>query len=453
MKNPSAHPLETSRRSFLKTSAVAGGAWLVGLDPARVAHAAGSDAIQLALVGCGGRGTGAVANAFEASGGPTRLVAMADVVEAKLKSSHLTLAAQYEKLVDVPPERRFLGFDAYRHAIDCLRPGDIVLLTTHAAFRATHLDYAISKGVNVFMEKSFASDPAGIRRILQLGELAEKKNLKIATGLMCRHSASRQELIRKIREGAIGDVQLIRAYRLQNGNRMAPFDGNKENELLWQIRHPHFVLWVGTGVFIDNLIHQVDECCWIKDGWPVSALGMGGRAPDNSDCSQNLDTYSVEYTFGDGTKALVNGRFVPKCHADFATFIHGSKCAAQFSGNVHAPTVQIYKDQRTRNDNIAWRPDKESQSPYVAEWSEFLHAIRGDLPHNEVRRSALSNLAAIMGRAAVHSGKLITWEEMMASNFAFCPDVGALTGQSSAPVQADATGRYPVPVPGVWSEV
>ncbi|MFA6543376.1 MAG: Gfo/Idh/MocA family oxidoreductase [Limisphaerales bacterium] len=443
---------QTSRRQFLEQGAkLAAVSALAGVVIPRV-HAASDDTIRMALIGCGGRGSGAVANAFEASGGPTKLTAMADLVESKLNGSHQALSAKFGASMDVPPDRRFLGFDAYRHAIDCLRPGDVALLTTHAAFRAPHLEYAIAKGVNVFMEKSFATDPAGIQRILRLGEAAEKKNLKIATGLMCRHSASRQELIRKVREGELGDINFLRAYRLQSGHRMAPSKG-EENELIWQIRHPHFALWVATGVFIDNLIHQVDECCWVKDAWPVSAHGLGGRAPDNTDCSQNLDTYSVEYTFADGARALVNGRFAPKCHSDFATFIHGTKRAAQFSGNVHAPTVQIYKDQRTTNDNIAWRPAKEAESPYQAEWSELLRAIRGDQKHNEVRRSALSNLAAIMGRAAVHSGKIITWEEVMASNFKFCPDVDALTEKSAAPVRADAQGRYPVPVPGVWSEV
>jgi hypothetical protein len=197
----------------------------------------------------------------------------------------------------------------------------------------------------------------------------------------------------------------------------------------------------------------VDECCWIKDAWPVSAHGLGGRAPGSTDCSQNLDSHAVEYAFADGTRALVNGRFAPKCHADFATFIHGTRCAAQFSGNVHAPTVQIYRDHRTSNDNIAWRPEKEGVSPYVAEWSELLHAIRSDQKHNEARRSALANLAALMGRAAVHSGQIITWDQMLASDFAFCPDVGALTEDSPAPVRADAQGRYPAPIPGVWKEV
>jgi predicted dehydrogenase len=357
---------ESSRREFLACSAkVVGASALAGVALPWV-HAAEDHTIHLALIGCGGRGTGAVANAFDASSEPIKVVAMADLFEPKLKGSHQALAARYGERVDVPPERRFLGFDAYQKAIHCLRPGDVAILGTHAAFRATHLEYAVENGVNVFMEKSFAPDPAGMKRILQLGEAAEKKNLKIGTGLMCRHSSARQALIQKIRDGAMGDIQLIRACRMDPGARMGPWKGG-DNELHWQIRNPYFFLWVSTGRFIDYMIHQIDECCWIKDAWPVSAHGVGGRAPDSTDCSQNLEAYSIEYTFADGTKALVNGRFMPKCHDDFATFVHGSKCAAQFSGNVHAPTVQIYKDQRTASANVAWRPHKEAVSPYQVE--------------------------------------------------------------------------------------
>jgi hypothetical protein len=201
------------------------------------------------------------------------------------------------------------------------------------------------------------------------------------------------------------------------------------------------------------MIHQVDECCWIKDAWPVSAQGLGGRERNSTDCGQNLHTYAIEYTFSDGAKALVNGRAVPKCHSDFSTFVHGTKCAAQFSGNGHAPTVHIYKDQRTTKDNIAWRPEKEKVSPYQVEWDVLLDAIRNDRPHNEVERAAYANLASIMGRAAIHSGQIITWEQVMASDFKFCPNVDSLTKESPAPVQADAQGRYPVPVPGAWTEV
>jgi predicted dehydrogenase len=393
-----------------------------------------------------------VGDALSSQTGPTKLVAMADIFEDRLTRSYKALSEQFGPRIDVPPERRFLGFDAYRRAIDCLRPGDVMIQATHAVFRPTHLEYAIGKGVNVFMEKSFAPDPGGTQQILRLGEAAAKKNLKIGCGLMCRHSSARQALIEKISQGALGEIQLVRAYRMDPGARMEPFK-HDQNELLWQIRRPYFFMWASSGWFIEMMIHQVDECCWIKDAWPVSAHGLGGREPGSADCSQNLHTYSIEYTFADGTKALVASRAMPNCHDDFATFVHGTRCAAQFSGNVHAPTVQIYKDQRTGKDNITWRPDRENVSPYQREWDVLLDAIRKDRPHNEVQRAAFTNLASIMGRAAVHAGKIVTWEEVAASNFKFCPNVQDLTQDSPAPVQADAQGRYPVPVPGRWAEI
>ncbi len=221
-----------------------------------------------------------------------------------MERSHKALTKLLGDKIDVPKERQFLGFDAYRKAIDCLRPGDVAMLTTHAGFRAVHLEYAVEKGVNVFMEKDFAADPGGVQQILRAGEAAEKKNLKIAAGLMGRHSSARQAMIQKIRDGAMGDIQLIRAYRMDSGYRMGPFPRN-ENELLWQLRpgHPYQFLWSSGGIFIELMIHQIDECFWIKDAWPVSAHGVGGRFAGSTDCSQNLDSYSIEYTFADGTKA------------------------------------------------------------------------------------------------------------------------------------------------------
>jgi len=441
-----------SRREFLKRSGkFAAVSALAGVALPYV-HAAEDNTIRLALIGCGGRGSGAAADALRSTTGPTKLVAMADLFEQRLASSHENLTKAFPEQVDVPPERRFTGFDAYRKAIDSLRPGDVVLQCTHAAFRAQHVEYAIDKGLNVFMEKTFAPDPAGIQRILKLGELAESKNLKIGCGLMCRHSSARQALIQKIRDGDLGDIHLIRAYRMDDGYYMGPYSGGG-SEVLWQIQRPYQFLWASAGIFIELMIHQIDECCWIKDGWPVSAHGIGGRAPGAADASQNLHTYSIEFTYADGAKAMVNGRYIPKCLSDFATYLHGTKCAAQFSGNIHAPTVQTYKDQRITRDNIAWRPEQEKASPYQAEWDALLSAVRHNTKHNEAKRAAYSNLAAIMGRAAVHTGKLITWEQALASEFKFCPDVTTLTENGPAPVKADAQGRYPVPVPGAWTEV
>ena len=435
-------------------------------------HAAEDNTIRLALIGCGGRGSGAVANAMSAGGlvlgddagtkraigtgaaGPIKLIAMADLRQDRLDQAHRNLTQALGERIDAPPERRFLGFDGYRHAIDCLRPGDVAMLTTHAAFRAPHLEYAVQKGVNVFMEKDFAADPGGIKRILRAGEAAEKKNLKIATGLMARHSSARQALIQQIRDGAMGEIQLIRAYRMDPGYFMGPFPKG-ENELLWQLSpgHPYQFMWASGGILIELMIHQIDECFWIKDSWPVSAHGVGGRFAGSTDCSQNLDSYSIEYTFADGAKALVTGRYNPNCHNDFGSFLHGTKCAGKFSGDIHAPDCWIYKDHHIERSNIAWRAPKETVNPWQAEWDVFLSAIRNDRPHNETRRAALSNLGAIMGRAAVHSGKMITWEEAMASNFQFCANVDALTASSPAPVQADAAGRYPAPIPGKTVEI
>jgi predicted dehydrogenase len=469
MKKLPAH--QTSRRDFIKTTGqVAAVSALAGVALPYV-HAAEDHTIHLALIGCGGRGSGAVANAMSAGGlvlgddsgtkralgaggGPVQLVAMADIRQDRLDQAYESLHGLLGDRVDAPPQRRFLGFDAYKHAIDCLRPGDVALLTTHAGFRPPHLEYAVAKGINVFMEKDFAADPAGIKRILRAGEAAEKKNLKIGAGLMCRHSSARQALIQKIREGAMGEVELIRAYRMDSGYFMGPFPKG-ENELLWQLSpgHPYQFMWASGGVFIELMIHQIDECFWIKDSLPVSAHGVGGRFAGSKDCSQNLDSYSIEYTFADGTKALVTGRYIPNCDTDFATFVHGTKCGAKFSGNVHAPTSWMYKDQRMENSNIAWRAPKETINPWQAEWDVLLGAIRQDRPHNEAKRAALSNLGAIMGRAAVHSGKTITWAEAMASDFQFCPNVDELTVNSPAPVQADSDGRYPAPIPGKTVEI
>jgi predicted dehydrogenase len=446
-------PRNLCRRDFMRrTAAFAATSALAGVAIPHV-HAADDDTIRLALIGCGGRGSGAVADAFDSPHGPVKLVAMADLFPDRLENSLQVLSQKFPDRVAVRPENRFVGFDAYRKAIDSLRPGrDVAMLTGYSGFRPGQLEYAVEKGVNVFMEKSFAPDAPGLRRVMQAGEIAARKNLKIAAGLQCRHSRNRQELIKRIREGQLGDIQLIRAYRMQPvgwlGQRPAA-----EKDLFWQIRNFVHFLWVSGGLFAEMNIHQIDELCWLKDAWPVTAHGIGGRVANSTDCSQNLDSFTIEWTFADGTKAFDTVRWVPKCHEEFATYIHGTKCAAQFSGSHHLGTVHTYKTQRCSSDNIAWRAPKEEVTPWQAEWNALLEAIRQDKPHNEARRAAQSNLADLMGRAAVHMGRVITWDEMLASTFSFCPSIDQLTADSAPPIVADVQGRYPVPVPGQWVEV
>jgi len=369
-----------------------------------------------------------------------------------MQNSLAALSKEYADKIDVPKERQFVGFDAYKQAIDCLKPGDVAMLCGYAGFRPYQLEYAVQKGVNVFMEKSFASDPVGARKVIECGDAAEKKNLKIAAGLMCRHSVNRQELIKRIRDGELGQIQLIRAYRMHGTIAMGPKPAD-EKELFFQIRNFVYFYWVSGGLWAEMDIHQIDEICWLKGELPVAAHGVGGRAANSTDCSQNLDSFSAEWTFADGTKATDVVRYLPNCHNEFATYVHGTKCAAQFSGAIHAGTVQTYKSQRIAPDNIDWQAPKEQFSPWEAEWIALLDAIRNDRPHNEARRAAESNLVDIMGRAAIHSGKIITWDDVMKSEFQFCPYIDTMDYDSKPPLEPDADGRYPVPVPGAWSEV
>jgi len=286
-----------NRRQFLKQtgSLAAGAAVLGGISP--VAFTAEDNKIRLALIGCGGRGGGAVGNALSVpDSGPVTLHAMADLDRKKLDSSQKVLKKRYKDKVDVSEECKFIGFDAYRRAIDILRPGDVALCTTRAYIRPVHVEYAIKKGINVFMEKPFASDPGGLHRLLRLYEVAKKKNVKVAAGLQCRHSPARQALIDKIRNGEMGEIPLIRANRL-GGSRWLGDMGEKANDLVSQLQFGKIhLIWVGSGHMVDNLIHQIDECCWIKDAWPVSAVGMGGREPHSEDHGQNVDVYSMEFT-------------------------------------------------------------------------------------------------------------------------------------------------------------
>jgi len=443
-----------NRRQFLKQgcSLAAGAAVLGSLSPA--AYAGEDNTIRLALLGCGGRGTGAVGDALSVpKGGPIKLYATADLIEEKMERSLKALKKKFPGKIDVTEDRKFRGFDAYRRAIDILRPGDVAMCTTRSYIRPLHVEYAIRKGINVFMEKPFASDPGGLHRLLRAGQEADRKGIKVLAGVQCRHSPARQALIKKIRDGVMGEIPLIRANRL-GGAPWLRNQGDKANNMMNQLQFGRaHLFWIGSGHMVDNLIHQIDECCWIKDAWPVSAIGMGGRVPRSKDCGQNIDIYSMEYTFADGTKAFCGFRRMNKTRGDFATYIHGTKCAAQFSGRTHAATVHLFKDQRIEKANIAWTPTKDAYSPWQYEWNVFIDNIRNDRPHNETKRAVYSDLTSLMGRAACHTGQEITWDQIMKSKFQFCDYLDDLDYDSPAPVKADEDGRFPVPIPGQWKEV
>jgi predicted dehydrogenase len=441
-----------TRRELLQTSGrVAAATALAGVAIPAV-HAGENNTIQLALVGCGGRGTGAIANALSTKAGPTKLVAMADVFEDRLSNSYRQTKAPFDSQVDVPDDRKFLGFDAYKQAMDCLKPGDVVILTTPPAFRWVHFNYAIQKGLNVFMEKPVTVDGPTTRKMLELGEESVKKNLKVGVGLMCRHCEARGELFDRIQGGQIGDLVLLRAYRIV-GPTGSAFVGPKPadmTELQYQIRNFHAFLWLSGGAFSDFLIHNIDECCWMKNAWPVEAKGFGGRHYRGNNVDQNFDTYTVEYTFADGSKMMLEGRTMEGCHQEFASYAHGSKGSAVISTSSHSPArSRIYKGQKFDKEDLVWQFGRPEPSPYQLEWDHLMDAIRNDKPYNEVKRGAEASLVTSMGRMAAHTGQIVTWDNILNCQHEFAPTVDKLTMNGPAPLLAGADGKYAVPQPGI----
>ena len=442
------HP---SRRSFLKTSTALAGTAMAGeLAIARSAHAAGDETIKLALVGCGGRGSGAVANALSTTGGPIKLHAMADLFEHRLTGSLKRLTDLFQDKVDVSPDRQFLGFDAYKKAIDCLDPGDVVLLTTHAAFRPMMFEYAVKKGVNVFAEKSFAVDAPATRRWLAAAEESEKKNLKVGVGFMWRHSKARQEVIKRIHDGAIGDLNMLRIYRVE-GPHYCPTRPKDKNELAFQIQHAYSFHWMAGGFLVDWHCHNIDVACWAKGEWPVSAQGMGGRCYPM--VGNLFDHYTVEYTFADGTKLFAFSRHMRNCWNTYSDYAHGSKGSAVIMTSLKAPEPRIYQGQNMIKSELAWEYGQPDCNPYVVEWQELVDAIRQDKPHNESRRAGEANMAGLMGRMATHTGKYVTWDEAMNSNFQYVKDIDNMTFDTPAPIHEGPDGIYPAPKPGLSKEV
>jgi len=447
--NPNASADSQSRRDFLKFSGhLAAASALAGVAAPRC-YAAENSTIKLALVGCGGRGTGAVADAFSATGGPVKLYAMADLFEQRLRGSLNNLEKGHQAKVDVPPGRQFVGFDAYKKAIDCLGPGDVVLLTTHAAFRPMQFEYAVAKGVNVFAEKSFATDAPAVRRWLKAAEASERKNLKVGVGFMWRHSKARQELVRRIHDGAIGQVHTLRIYRVHGPVRCPRLPENA-NELTFQLQHPNSFTWVSSGFFIDWHCHNIDVACWTKGAWPVSAQGMGGRCYEHA--GNQFDHYTVEYTFADGTKLFAFSRHMTGCWETYSDYAHGSKGSAVIMASLGAPKPKIYKSHNMVAEEMVWQYPQREPNPYQVEWQLLLDAIRQNKPHNEARRAGEADVAALMGRMATHTGQYITWDQALKSEFQFVKDIDKMTFETAAPIGAGPDGMYPAPQPGISKE-
>lgn len=441
--NDRKQPAQTaSRRSFLKTSgAVLAGTALAG-SLARSVHAAEENTIKVALVGCGGRGTGAAAQALSTQG-PTKLVAMADFFQQRIDSSLKGLSGVAAKL-DVPADRQFVGLEGYKAAIDAAAPGGVVILATPPGFRPIHLEYAVGKGCHVFMEKSFAVDAPGIRRVLLAGETAKQKNLKVAGGLMSRHYLPLEEAVKQIHDGAIGQVITLWAYREHGPVGFAPKPAGM-SELGHQIRNYSCFTWLNGSFLLDWLIHNLDVCCWVKDAWPVSAQGQGGRQV-RTEPDQLFDHYAVEYSFPDGTRMFAQGRHMHNTWGFFGDIVHGAKGSAVLGEGIGHPLV--FKSHNQTKENQIWEYKGPGCNHYQREHDLLFEAIRQDKPYNETERCAKAAMVGILGRMASESGQMITWDQALASNIEQAPGLDKYTMDSNPPVMPDKDGKYPVAMPG-----
>jgi predicted dehydrogenase len=257
-------------------------------------------------------------------------------------------------------------------------------------------------------------------------------------------------VVQRIYDGAIGDLHTLRIYRV-HGPVFCPKFPAGTNELTFQLQHPVCFNWATGGFFIDWHCHNVDQACWVKNAWPVSAQGMGGRC--YADAGNLLDHYTVEYTFADGAKLFAFSRHMANCWNEYADFAHGSKGSAVIMANLGQPEPKIYKSQKMVKEEMVWEYGQPDINPYDREWQVLVDAIRQNTPHNEAKRAGEANLATIMGRMAVHTGRYVTWDEALNSNFEYVANIDQMTMDTPAPIQAGPDGMYAAPQPGACKEI
>jgi len=435
----SGQPFPT-RRGFLKSTSTAliGGSILGSLPLGRGVFAAGDDTIKVALVGCGGRGSGAASQALSTAGA-TKLVALADVRPEQLEKGLEALKTKHGDKIDVPRDRQFTDFDGYKKAIAL---ADLVILATSPGFRPIHFEEAVRQGKHVFMEKPVATDAPGIRQVLAAAEEARKKNLKVGVGLQRHHQTAYLETLKRLHDGAIGDIQVLRVY-WDGGSRDGVERLPGESEAHYQIRNWYYFTWLSGDHIVEQHVHNIDVGNWIKGTHPIKAQGMGGRQVRNAKRhGQIFDHHFVEYEYADGSRMFSQCRQIPGCWPSISEHVLGSKGTADLAGNrfiIKGATT--WRSGEDRANRSATPPD-----PYQVEHDDLFHAIRQDLPYNEAEQGATSTMTAIMGRMATYSGKQVEWEEAINSKLELVPK--EFSYDAMPPVTPNAEGWYPIAAPG-----
>jgi myo-inositol 2-dehydrogenase/D-chiro-inositol 1-dehydrogenase len=396
-----------TRRDFLKTGATAAGSVLAATLPfSSGVHAAGSDVLRIGLIGCGSRGTGAATQALKADPN-VRLVAMGDTFIDRLEQSLTALKQdpQVANKVDVKPDRHFVGFDAYQHV---LASGvDVVLLCTPPHFRPAHLKAAVEAGKHIFAEKPVAVDAPGVRSVLASCELARKKNLSLVSGLCLRSDFGFRETVRRLHDGAVGDMLVLQANDLRGSNWAKPRQPDW-TDMHWQMRNWYNFTWLSGDFNVEQHVHFLDVCAWVmKDAYPVRAVGMGGRqVRSGPEYGHIYDHFSVVYEYANGTKLFSNCRQQQGCAKDMSAQVVGTKGGAELSERRRGLAIHTSGD---------WYYTGQTNDMYQTEHDEMFAGIRSGKPIHNGDYMTKSTLLAIMGRMAAYTGQQITWEMALAS--------------------------------------
>jgi predicted dehydrogenase len=417
----------STRRTFVMSSAAAAAAAAVSrLDLATNAYAAGGDTLRVGLVGCGGRGTGAAEQALTADKN-TKLVAMADAFADRLEESLKSLTSSgVSSQVDVPSERRYVGFDAYQQVIDQV---DVVLLTTPPHFRPAHTGYAVEKGVHAFVEKPVATDAPGVRAFLRHCEDAKKKNLSVVSGLCWRYHTPRRETIKRVHDGAIGDVVAIQTtYNSQGVWDPRRTRDQVGSEMEYQMRNWYYYTWLSGDHIVEQAVHAIDTMAWVMgDVPPTQCWGSGGRQVRTDPMYGNIyDHFSVVYDYASGVRGYHNCRHWAGTDNQVKDYVLGAK-----------GTCDVFGNRISGPNKWRFRSDKKFDM-YQTEHDEMFAAIRAGKPINNGLYAARSTLLAIMGRMTAYTGKTVTWEMAMNSTEDLSP---AQYAWGDAP-------QRPVPRPG-----
>ncbi|MGQ9505216.1 MAG: Gfo/Idh/MocA family oxidoreductase [Thermogutta sp.] len=427
---------KTSRRSFLETSAVVGGAaTLSSLNLARTVHAAGSDVMKVCLVGCGGRGNGAVRDHLKAAseaGIKVQVIALADAFEDRAKGTADSLRKEFGKdVVDLPNDRVFVGLESYKKAIDC--GVDLMINASPPGFRPFQFEYAIKAGKHVFMEKPVCVDAPGFRKVMAACKLADEKGLKVGVGLQRHHQASYIREIAAIKEGKIGDIMFLRAY-WNTGAIWIRRRLEDQNELQYQVYNWYHFTWLSGDNIVEQHVHNLDVCNWVMSDdltnpvHPVEANGMGGcemrYRGENRGVGQIYDHHFVEFTYPNGVKMYSQCRQINNCWNNVSEAAHGTKGV---SGCQSGP---------------------DGKNPYVQEHIDLLNAIAKNERYNEGYFGATSSFTAVLGRLATYSGQVVRWDEAVEKGIVIAPEI--TSWDQAPPVKKDESGDYPIAQPGVY---